>query len=138
MPIANTTHLVSTRLKSLDPGTINELFGSFDAEQESLDRFKDYFVTNSFFESFMADFPLRIAVGNKGAGKSALLRASQIEDMARHDHICVTLSASDLVALADTLPRDGLKAINHWKAVLRLKQQAEFSLAAFRARRTGI
>ena len=107
----------SARIKALDAETINELFGSFDAEQEKIERFREYFVTNSFYDTFSANFPLRIAVGNKGTGKSAVLRASQLQDLERSDCICVSLSASDLIARADSLPADGLKAINHWKTV---------------------
>lgn len=110
-------NLVSPKIRTLDASTIHELFGSFDAEQENIARFRDYFVTNSFYENFCANFPLRIAVGNKGAGKSAILRALQIEDGGRPEYICVPLTASDLVAKADNLPSDGLKAINHWKAI---------------------
>jgi hypothetical protein len=117
MRTVSSNSLASTRLKALDAGTIHELFGSFDAESEELERFKEYFVANDFYETFTADFPLRIVVGNKGAGKSALLRASLIDSQTRPDVVSIPLSASDLIARADSLPRDGLKAINHWKAV---------------------
>ncbi len=113
----NEEPIASLKIKKFDSNTIFELFGSFDAEQEKLDRFKDYFVTNDFYEQFSANFPLRIVVGNKGAGKSAIIRASQIEMSDFDDHICVPLTASDLIARADDLPTDGLKAINHWKSV---------------------
>lgn len=104
-------------VKTLDAVTIRELFGSFDAEDEPIELFKEYFVTNNFYETFSSDFPLRIAVGNKGTGKSAVIKASYIDDMNRDDVIQVRLTASDLIEKADKLPADGLRAVNHWKAV---------------------
>ncbi len=100
-----------------DPVTVRDLFGSLDAEQEDIERFKDYFVTNNFYELFVADFPLRIAVGNKGSGKSAMLRASRLQAMSRSDCIPVSLTASDLITEVEELPPNILRAINHWKAV---------------------
>ncbi len=98
--------------KTLDATTRHELFGSFDAEQENLERFKSYFVANHFYETFTSDFPLRIAIGNKGAGKSAVLRASQIEDLGQSDRICVPLrvypgSCAILTELSDHQPDGG-------------------------------
>jgi hypothetical protein len=109
--------VVQSRLKRLDSETVHALFGSFDAEQEDMEKFKEYFVTNNFFERFTANFPLRIAVGNKGAGKSAVLRASLINNQQDPHCICVPLTASDLIAFGDKLPSDTLKAINYWKGI---------------------
>jgi len=113
------------RLAKLDAETIRALFGSFDAEEEAPDRFREYFVTNSFYEAFTSHFPLRIAVGNKGSGKSALLKASMLEDEGLQDHISVPLTASELVGRADNLPQDSLRAINHWKSVFATEAAAK-------------
>lgn len=128
---------LQTRLKQLDPDTVHGLFGSFDAEQENLDKFKDYFVTNNFFERFTANFPLRIAVGNKGAGKSAMLRASLINDQNEPNCVCISLTAPDLIALADNLPTDTLKAINHWKAVFAAEAAGQLLTSKITTRTDG-
>ncbi|MCA3261027.1 MAG: hypothetical protein ING44_03730 [Telmatospirillum sp.] len=107
-----------------DAGSVQELFGSFAAEHESPERFKDYFVTNKFFESFNADFPLRIVVGNKGSGKSALLRAAGDHDSSVPDRIRIPLTVTELVELIGVLPNDPLQAINRWKRVLATKAAA--------------
>lgn len=59
---------------------IRQLFGSEDAETESSDRFHEYFVKNRAYDNLRANLPLRILVGHKGVGKSALLRYSFEED----------------------------------------------------------
>jgi hypothetical protein len=105
-------------VERFDPQTVYDLFGEFDAEVEKPDKFREYFVTNNFFESFMAGFPLRIAVGNKGSGKSALLRYSEMSERQKADKICVKLTLSDLVDRAsDKLPSDRIRAINFWKNI---------------------
>ena len=59
---------------TFDDVQIRQLFGSEDAENEDSARFKEYFVRNRAYENLVADLPLRILVGHKGVGKSALLR----------------------------------------------------------------
>ena len=59
---------------------IRQLFGSEDAETEKSDRFHEYFVKNRAYENLRAELPLRILVGHKGVGKSALLRFSFDEE----------------------------------------------------------
>lgn len=108
---------VGPKIQSLDATTIRNLFGSFDAETEPLEKFKTYFVTNSFYENFTANFPLRIAVGNKGTGKSAVLKAARIESEGREDTITIPLTATDLAARAENLDQNALQAINQWKSI---------------------
>lgn len=59
---------------------IDGLFGAEDAENESRDRLKEYFIKNGAYESLRSDLPIRILVGLKGVGKSALIKMSHIED----------------------------------------------------------
>lgn len=58
---------------SFDDKQIRDLFGSEDAENESHDRFHEYFIKNRAYENLISDLPLRVVVGHKGVGKSALL-----------------------------------------------------------------
>lgn len=117
--------LISRRVQQFDEVTIRDLLGSFDAEQENIEKFKEYFVVNDFYKSFTADFPLRIAVGNKGTGKSAILRAALDEDLGKSEVISVPLTASDLVEKGGNLPAPPLEAINYWKKVFFREEAAK-------------
>ena len=55
---------------------IRKLFGAEDAENETPARLKEYFVRNKAFENLVSGLPIRILVGLKGVGKSALLKVS--------------------------------------------------------------
>lgn len=60
--------------------TIYKIFGSEDAENEKPERLKEYFFRNKAYESLKADLPIRILVGHKGVGKSAILKVAHLED----------------------------------------------------------
>ena len=68
------------RVKEFDDATIATIFGAQAAEDEDPERLKSYFVKNKAFDRIMADIPLRILVGHKGIGKSAVLIMSFHED----------------------------------------------------------
>lgn len=59
---------------------IREIFGTDAAEDDDPDRLKAYFFKNRAYQNIRANLPLRILVGHKGIGKSALLRISHLED----------------------------------------------------------
>jgi hypothetical protein len=63
-----------------DDTTIRKLFGTDTAEDEDSERLKAYFFRNKSYQNIRAGLPLRILVGHKGIGKSALLRMSHLED----------------------------------------------------------
>ena len=52
--------------------TIQKLFGFEDAESEKIDRLREYYFKKDTFSRVISDLPLRILVGHKGTGKSAL------------------------------------------------------------------
>ena len=60
--------------------TIQKLFGVDDAENENPDRLKAYFFKNRAYENLKNSLPIRVVVGHKGIGKSALLKICYIED----------------------------------------------------------
>ena len=79
-----------------DDYTIREMFGTDAAEDEHPDRLKAYFFKNKAYENIRANLPLRILVGHKGIGKSALLRMSYLEDRDA-GVLALWLQPSDLV-----------------------------------------
>ena len=58
----------------LNDSTIIDLFGNEAAESESIERLREYFYKNRAYERFDEKLPLRILVGPKGTGKSAIFR----------------------------------------------------------------
>ena len=60
--------------------TIVRLFGHEEAEREEPARLREYFVKNDVYTRVRADLRLRIIVGHKGVGKSALFKICEIED----------------------------------------------------------
>ena len=71
---------MSEKIEQFDDETIQKLFGTDTAEDEDPDRLKEYFFKNRSYQNIRASMPLRILVGHKGIGKSALLRMSHLED----------------------------------------------------------
>ena len=67
-------------MPTFDDVTIERLFGAEDAENETSERFRAYFFYNKAYESLIAPLPIRILVGHKGVGKSALLRHAYLAD----------------------------------------------------------
>ena len=69
------------RVAKFDDETILSLFGAQAAEDEDPERLKSYFVRNKAYDRARAEIPLRILVGHKGIGKSAILVVSYQEDL---------------------------------------------------------
>ena len=59
---------------------VAKLFGAEAAEDEPEDRFRQYFFYNQTYENLISQLPLRILVGHKGVGKSALLKRAYLSD----------------------------------------------------------
>jgi hypothetical protein len=57
-----------------------ELFGHEAAENEQPERLRQYYFKSDTFARVMADLPLRVLVGHKGIGKSALFQVAIYED----------------------------------------------------------
>jgi hypothetical protein len=62
---------------------IYKLFGDGTAETEKLERLKEFYFKTRTYEQVVADTPLRILIGHKGIGKSALFKVAMAEDPAR-------------------------------------------------------
>lgn len=59
---------------------IVQLFGQEAAEDEDFDRLQSYYLKSKTHKSVTADLPLRILVGHKGIGKSAIFTIARHED----------------------------------------------------------
>jgi len=82
---------------TFDDGTIQQLFGADDAENESAQRLKEYFYVNQSYQSLAAPLQVRLLVGHKGVGKSALLKRAFIDDEEKGRR-CVWLQPDTLLA----------------------------------------
>jgi len=67
-------------MPEFDDVNIQKMFGADDAENESGERFKEYFYYNHAYESLTSELSVRVLVGHKGVGKSALLKRAFLTD----------------------------------------------------------
>lgn len=95
------------------PETIQQLFGFEDAESESPERLKEYFLKKDTYDSMFADLPVRILVGHKGTGKSALFRVLMSDEEERGG--LVVLIKPDDIAEICLDQSNFLLRIREWK-----------------------
>jgi hypothetical protein len=62
---------------------IQEIFGHEAAEDENKHRLRQYYFKSKIFDRVCSDLSLRILVGHKGIGKSALISIAMQEDTDR-------------------------------------------------------
>lgn len=93
---------------------ISKLFGAEAAEDESEERFRQYFFFNQTYENLKSELPLRILVGHKGVGKSALLKRGYLSDR-DHKVLAIWLQPGDVsnISTKDTANFSAL--IEFWK-----------------------
>ncbi|HVV26586.1 MAG TPA: hypothetical protein VHC40_01325 [Rhizomicrobium sp.] len=96
---------------------IVRLFGFEDGENERPDRLKEYFFRNRAYENLVGGLPIRILVGHKGVGKSALLKIAYLEDKDRHE-LAIWLQPDVLKDVAESSDRSFVQLVNDWKAAL--------------------
>ena len=63
---------------------IAQLFGTLAAEDEDFERLQSYYLKNKTHEKVTSNLPLRILVGHKGIGKSAIFTIALHEDVMAH------------------------------------------------------
>lgn len=83
------------RVEKFDDETILRVFGAQAAEDDKPDQLKSYFIRNKAFERAGANIPLRIVVGHKGVGKSALLKMLFLQD-ASQKTLSIWLQPNDI------------------------------------------
>jgi len=96
---------------------IQELFGHEAAEDEDPQRLREYYFKSTTYDQVITDLPLRILVGHKGIGKSALFRVA-IAEYEDQDRLAVELRPDDIAELA-VESSDFLSLIRTWKVGLR-------------------
>lgn len=98
---------------TFDDLTIQALFGFEDAESESPSRLKEYFLKKDTYERVTAELPMRILVGHKGTGKSALFRVAKMEDEDK-GNLPILIKPDDIAELG--LEQDNfLIKVRQWK-----------------------
>jgi len=101
---------------TLDDATILSLFGADDAENESPGRLKEYFYVNKAYQAINSTMPIRVVVGHKGVGKSALLKRAHLQDL-DSGHSSVWLQADSITDVQDEASKEAnfVKRIGVWR-----------------------
>lgn len=89
------------------------LFGKEAAEDEDFDRLQSYYIKSRTHERIMSDLPLRILVGHKGIGKSAIFTIARYEDLEAHK-ISVLIRPDDIANISKDV-NDFDQMIRDWK-----------------------
>jgi hypothetical protein len=93
--------------------TIQKIFGFEDAESEPIDRLKEYYFRKEAFERVSTDLPLRILVGHKGTGKSALIKVAISEEKEK-GNLPILIKPDDIAELGKN-DENFLLRIRQWK-----------------------
>ncbi len=96
--------------------TIQRLFGFEDAESEPIGRLKEYYFKNDTYKRVTAELPIRLLVGHKGTGKSALFKVAFTEDKER-GNLPILIKPDDIAELGKGNENFLLK-IRQWKVGL--------------------
>ncbi len=105
-----------TQFKHFDDETIRKLFGTDTAEDEDPARLKEYFFRNKSYQNIRSSLPLRILVGHKGIGKSALLRMAHLEDQ-EEGVLSLWIQPNDLI-LTNSTKKTFLEKISGYKRLI--------------------
>lgn len=95
---------------------IQNLFGHEAAEDETPGRLREYYFKSNTYDQVVTDLPLRILVGHKGIGKSALFQVAMLEDE-ENGVLPLLIKPDDIIGLGGK-DKDFLKIIRDWKAGL--------------------
>lgn len=96
--------------------TIQKLFGFEDAESEKIDRLREYYFKKDTFSRVISDLPLRILVGHKGTGKSALFKVAIAEEKEK-GNLPILIKPDDIAELGKD-DENFLLRIRQWKVGL--------------------
>ena len=92
---------------------IAKLFGALAAEDEDFDRLQSYYLKNKTHEKVTSNLPLRILVGHKGIGKSAIFTMARHEDM-RDNRLSMLIKPDDIINISKD-QTDFSSMIRAWK-----------------------
>lgn len=93
--------------------TIQRLFGFEDAESEPIERLKEFYFKKDTYARVVADIPVRVLVGHKGTGKSALIKVAISEEKEK-GNLPILIKPDDIAELGNT-KEDFLLKIRQWK-----------------------
>lgn len=96
---------------------IAALFGYEAAEDERPNRLREYYFKNDIYDQIVSNLPLKIVVGHKGIGKSALFKVAQ-QEFDEKNIITISLTPDDIIDLKDTA-ESMLELIRVWKLGLK-------------------
>lgn len=92
---------------------ISRLFGHEAAEDEEFERLQSYYIKNNTHKKLTADLPLRILVGHKGVGKSAIFTIARHEDE-KENKLSVLIKPDDISKIGQD-NSDFSQMIRDWK-----------------------
>lgn len=107
--------MAKSKLEFSEP-EIQALFGHEAAEDEDPARLRSYYFKTSTYDQVATDLALRILVGHKGIGKSALFQVAMAEEAKEH-RLAVLIKPDDIADLG-TDAADFLKTVRSWKVGL--------------------
>lgn len=79
---------------------IRKIFGAYDGEGENITRLSQYYLKTDVYESVKANLPVRILVGSKGVGKSALFRMA-LKEGVEQDRLCILIKPDDIAEIGE-------------------------------------
>jgi hypothetical protein len=103
----------TTKALTFSEVEIQSLFGHEAAEDENPDRLRQYYLKSSTYDDVAVDLPLRILVGHKGVGKSALFSIAMGEDEER-DRLALIVRPDDITGIGEGVT-DFLALIRAWR-----------------------
>lgn len=98
---------------NFDEYELQRLFGHEAAESEDLERLKEYYFKNKVYNQVVNDLPLRVVVGHKGIGKSALFQVAR-DDETANNRLTIMIKPDDIIGIGEN-ETDFLKLIREWK-----------------------
>lgn len=103
----------SSSIERFSEEVIQSIFGHEAAEDEKPERLKQYYFKSRIFEKVTAPLSLRILVGHKGIGKSALFTVAMHEDRGA-SRLPILIRPDDILGIGEDAS-DFLKSIRDWK-----------------------
>ena len=91
---------------------ISLLFGQLAAEDEDFDKLQAYYIKNKTHDKVTANLPLRILVGHKGIGKSAIFTIARHEDI-QANRLSILIRPDDIAKLGSAANLSDM--IREWK-----------------------
>ncbi|OLL18352.1 MULTISPECIES: P-loop ATPase, Sll1717 family [unclassified Rhodococcus (in: high G+C Gram-positive bacteria)] len=109
--------MAQRKISPFDEEKIQRLFGHEAAEDEDPQRLQEYYFKPSTYDQVVTELPLRIVVGHKGIGKSALFQVALAENR-EMNLLAISVKPDDVLDIA-TESNDFLKSVRNWKVGIR-------------------